>query len=192
MNPYRRIYVKRISLGLGIGFIVVLAALVALNTPFFMHRFGVVTEGVLYRSGMQSEAALTALADDYKLRTLVNLMQEDSASDRRVAMRHGLTYVWIPVKTIPTHEAVDRFLAVMDDPQNYPVLAQCRAGLVRTGIMVALYRMEKEHWIADRAIAEARRFALWNKFEEGSDMSAFLKNYVPRSARAPEKASGDR
>jgi protein tyrosine/serine phosphatase len=157
-----------------------------------MHRFGVVAEGVLYRSGLQNETALAALADDYKLRTLVNLLQEDLASDRLVAMRHGMTYEWIPVETIPTPEAVDRFLAIMDDPKNYPVLVHCRAGLVRTGIMVALYRMEKEHWTADRAIAEARRFALWNKFEEGSDKTTFLKNYVLRFAWTPEKAAGRR
>ena len=34
----------------------------------------------------------------------------------------------------------------MDDPDSYPVLIHCNAGLNRTGVMVAVYRMEYQGW----------------------------------------------
>jgi protein-tyrosine phosphatase len=52
--------------------------------------------------------------------------------------------------------AVEQFLAIMDDSRNYPVLIHCRAGLHRTGVMVALYRMEYEGWTLDEAIRELK------------------------------------
>jgi protein-tyrosine phosphatase len=52
--------------------------------------------------------------------------------------------------------AVAPFLAIMDDPANYPVLIHCRAGLHRTGIYSAIYRMEYQGWSRDAAIRELR------------------------------------
>jgi protein-tyrosine phosphatase len=44
----------------------------------------------------------------------------------------------------------------MDDPANYPVLIHCKAGLHRTGCLVAVYRMEYEGWSPTEAIAEMK------------------------------------
>ncbi len=58
--------------------------------------------------------------------------------------RLGVRYVFMPPalihrKQVPEHrpETIDEFLKLMDDPESYPVLLHCRAGLHRTGVLVA-------------------------------------------------------
>jgi hypothetical protein len=51
-------------------------------------------------------------------------------------------------------DAVAPYLKVLDDPTCYPVLLHCRAGLHRTGVLTAVYRMEYEGWSHALAIAE--------------------------------------
>jgi hypothetical protein len=53
-------------------------------------------------------------------------------------------------------KVIDDFLAVMDDPANHPVLVHCMAGLHRTGLLTAIYRMEYENWSTAEAVRELR------------------------------------
>ncbi len=53
---------------------------------------------------------------------------------------------------------VRKFREVMSDPNNYPVLVHCTAGIHRTGAYCAIYRMEFEHWTNERAIDEVKAF----------------------------------
>ena len=75
----------------------------------------------------------------------------------------GVRYVYLPPDLIPRHlipehrpEAIDKFLALLDDPASYPVLLHCKAGLNRTGCMVAVYRMEYQRWSAAEAVEEMK------------------------------------
>ena len=73
-------------------------------------------------------------------------------------------------------QAIDQFLAVMDDTSNYPVLIHCKAGLHRTGCMVAVYRMEYQGWSAFAALNEAKA----NGFGEfaGSAANDYIMQYI--------------
>ncbi len=44
----------------------------------------------------------------------------------------------------------------MDDEASYPVLIHCRAGLHRTGVLSAVYRMEYQGWSPLEAFEELR------------------------------------
>ena len=74
----------------------------------------------------------------------------------------------------------------MDDPANYPVLIHCKAGLHRTGILVAVYRMEYEGWTPQAAIRELKD----NGFGEFVCSSAnnyvqeYILTYRPRSRKS--------
>ena len=46
----------------------------------------------------------------------------------------------------------------MDDPANHPVLLHCRAGLHRTGVLAAVYRMEYQGWTPAQAIDELKAY----------------------------------
>src|SRR5262249_51100924 len=58
-------------------------------------------------------------------------------------------------------EAIDRFLEIMDDEANHPVLVHCRAGLHRTGAFCAIYRME---------YVDPRLGRRWNQVEAMEEM----------------------
>ena len=46
-----------------------------------------------------------------------------------------------------TQENIDKFLEIMDDPKNHPVLVHCEHGIGRTGLIVSIFRMEYDHWL---------------------------------------------
>ena len=73
---------------------------------------------------------------------------------------------------------VDRFLEVMKDPSNYPVLIHCYAGIHRTGAFCAVYRMEIEHWSNKRAIDELMA-AGYRTLPDDWDLLEFLETFQP-------------
>ena len=75
-------------------------------------------------------------------------------------------------------ENLDAFLRVVDDPANGPVLIHCFAGLHRTGVYCAVYRMEFDRWSNSRAIAEVQACGYANLYEE-LDILEYLENYQP-------------
>ena len=54
---------------------------------------------------------------------------------------------------------MDQYLAILDNPDSYPILIHCQAGLHRTGLLSAVYRMEYEGWTPAQAWREFRRTA---------------------------------
>jgi protein-tyrosine phosphatase len=66
----------------------------------------------------------------------------------------------------------------MDDPDIYPVLIHCRAGLHRTGVLTAVYRMEYQGWDMPAALREVKR----NGFGETTCTTAnpYVDQYVLR------------
>ena len=151
---------------------------------FWFQRYGVVSEGVLYRSALLSETALREKVRQERARTLVNLCDEQAA-DLAVARSEGIEYVWLPETQVPSEQGVERFLALVTDPARRPVHVHCEHGVGRAGVMTAIYRTLVEGWSVDDALAEARRWSLYGSFEDGSDKVAFVRQYV---AKAKTKA----
>src|SRR5947207_10755414 len=79
----------------------------------------------------------------------------------------------------PVEEGVRRFLEVMADRRNYPVLIHCFAGVHRTGAYCAVYRMEFEGWGNEEAIAELKDLG-YAHLEEEWDILNYLERYQPR------------
>ncbi len=153
---------------------------------FVIHRIGAVEPGVLYRSAQLSPAKLDDVIEEYGIRTIVNLREEDPEDEQRVAARHGAAYVWLPSTQVPAKANIDAFLALMDDPKNHPVLVHCEHGVGRTGVLSGVYRMEYEDWKAAEVLDEARWFAFWGSYFDGQDKTQYLEQYVPRDERTNE------
>jgi tyrosine-protein phosphatase SIW14 len=125
-------------------------------------NFGVVREDVLYRSAAPSLSAIGQLQDAYGIRTIVDLRAEvppDRAQVLRYGLRraYGIAYARIAMSDElgPLPDDVDRFLQILDDPHNWPVLVHCAGGRHRTGALCAVYRMEHDGWTNDQAYREA-------------------------------------
>jgi tyrosine-protein phosphatase SIW14 len=146
-------------------------------------RLREVTPDKFYRSGEMTAAGFREAVAFYHFRTVVNLQDEypdpnlsenyfgnGTVKESELCRRLGVRYVYLPPDLIPRRQvpghrpqAIDSFLSLLDDPANYPVLIHCRAGLHRTGVMTAVYRMEYQGWGPRQAIEElkANGFGEW-------------------------------
>lgn len=182
-----------------VGFIVAVLTV----APFLYYRYAYthskrlreVVPGVLYRAGTLTIAGFEEALADLNIRTVVNLQCDcpdpvltdflglTHEKQQDICERMKVNYVWIAPDLISRRKvgperptAIDKFLEVMDDPKSYPVLIHCRAGLHRTGVMTAVYRMEYQGWSNHRALREVKN----NGFGDSACTSAndYIVQYV--------------
>lgn len=112
---------------------------------------------ILLRGGQPSYAGLKALKDA-GVKTIVNLRdgKDDIIEEQAIANELGMKFVSIPLSVFKGVQKAqtEKFLAVVDSEENQPVFVHCRQGQDRCSTMVAMYRMHKESWAADRAYKE--------------------------------------
>jgi protein tyrosine/serine phosphatase len=178
--------------------------LYAFHAQAEMRNFRVVREGVLYRSGKMTLDGLKRAVHDYGIKTVVSLRDADRLDDQAeeaFCAREEINFVRLPPKHWDTtygpaevEPNVRAFLEVMNDPDNYPVLVHCLAGIHRTGAYCAVYRMERERWGNAEAIAEMKAFGYENLDDE-FDILGYLEQFRPSWAApkvepppAPKKA----
>jgi tyrosine-protein phosphatase SIW14 len=117
----------------------------------------------LYRGGQPKTGGLKKLAE-LGIKTVINLRGEsdDTRAEGREAVRLGMRYFSIPMSAAgrPTEEQVKRVIEIIEEKEKAPVFVHCRRGSDRTGAIVAIYRIEKDGWTAERAIEEANRYGL--------------------------------
>ena len=98
------------------------------------------------------------------VRTVLNLRYErpQVAAEEKAAEAAGLRFFSVPMYGLlrPTDEQITDALAIIHDPDNWPVFVHCVRGADRTGVVVACYRIEHAKWTAERAIQEARALGM--------------------------------
>ena len=144
-----------------------LIAFMLLAVPFgyasYRHKelrsFRVVKDGVLYRSGQLTLPGLKRVVYDYNIKTVITLRDGHTAGEpapdtkeEEYCQAQEINYFRLPLRKWSERvgpDAIDlnvkQFLEVMANPENYPVLVHCFAGVHRTGAYCAIYRMEHEH-----------------------------------------------
>ena len=201
----------------------VVLALVVAGIPFahyrasYAHakRLRVVNPDRLYRCGQLTADGFREAVKRYGVRTVVNLQQEakdplipqswqgkPSILESEVCASLGVKYVQLdggvldrpPDGSTTRPEVIDEFLEVLDDPANHPVLVHCKAGLHRTGLMVAVYRMEYEGWSKSRVTRELRAngFGTFMATEGNPYLVDFISNYEPGFRRGRPVSAGSR
>lgn len=184
----------------------VLLVIAAGPVAFYRHRelhernFRVVADGILYRSGQLTPAGLDRIIRERGIRTVVSLRKNHERSDgweKAFCAERGVRHVRIVPRVwaadeegdIPAELAVRQFLEVMDNPEHYPVLVHCLAGIHRTGTMVAIFRMEYHGWTLEQALAEMHHCG-FEPEEMGQDLAAYLRTYLPRRRQQSIPAAG--
>jgi hypothetical protein len=144
-------------------------------------RFREVTPGKFYRCGQMSASAFRKEIHDHGIKLVINLQDEypdpllsegywdaPHIPESEVCKEAGAKFVFLSFAgdrgllernaASPTHrpQVIDDFLKLCDDPNNYPILVHCLAGLHRTGALTAVYRMEYEGWPVADAVRELR------------------------------------
>src|SRR5262245_56637819 len=148
----------------------------------------VVREGVLYRCAQLPVSSLKRLIHDHGIRTIISLRDTADAPDlaeEAYCLKEGIRFVRLPPRpwsapdgSVPAEETVKQFCEVMNNPANHPVLVHSFAGIHRTGICCAVYRMEFEGWSNARAIAEMCDLG-YSLLEIHTDVREYLEQYRP-------------
>jgi protein tyrosine/serine phosphatase len=180
------------------GFMIVaLLVGVPLGYGFFLkvniRNFHQVREGVLYRSGQMSTFGLRTMIHDHGIKYVITLRDAVYPSDpppdlaeEEYCREQEIGYFripprswWAPAGQVPADEGVRKFLEIMDNPDNYPVLIHCFGGIHRAGAFSAIYRMEYQHWTNAEAMAEMKTCG-YNTLDDEWDISTYLEKYCPR------------
>jgi tyrosine-protein phosphatase SIW14 len=106
-----------------------------------LRNFRVVEDRVLYRAGQPSPAGLERVIHDYDIRTVVSFREHRGTGEpgtgddweAELCRIKGINHVRIPIQgwwtapdgVVPGDEDVRRFLDLMADRRNHPVLAHC-------------------------------------------------------------------
>jgi protein tyrosine phosphatase (PTP) superfamily phosphohydrolase (DUF442 family) len=179
-------------------------------------RLRVVTDGKFYRSGQLTAEGFRAAHAKYGFKTVINLQEEDQFRDPLIpmkafgkpAIKQSVVLAALGVKSITIDggqldidgkkdlpddyrpPVVDDYLALLDDPANYPILIHCKAGLHRTGLMTAIYRMEYEHRTPGEAMDELRAngFGTFAATEANVYVKHLISGYRP-GVRKPAAAA---
>jgi len=182
--------------------LIALLTIAVIALPFGYYRYGytqykrvrVVTEGKVYRCGQLTKDGFKETIDRLGIRTLINLQDEDpnpslgnGLTEAELCKKLGVNYVYMPPQLVQEGEplTIERFLAVCDDKNAYPIMLHCKAGLHRTGTMAAFYRIEYEGWTPQAAMRElmANGFSLKQCHVKNPYIKNYLVDYIPRAQR---------
>ncbi len=171
-------------------------------------RLRPVEEGKLYRSGCMTADGFRDAIQKLGIKTVISFWDEDpdptlyanrfsssSIKESDLCKSLDVNYRFIYVRLISDDragkdrpEAIDEFFKIMDDPKNHPVLIHCKAGLHRTGVMAAVYRMEYNGWTRQEAMHELRAHGFGHFLANSSNdyILQYVMPYTPRSQRSED------
>ena len=148
----------------------VIIAIVGLVRHFHIKNFQVVESGVLYTSGQPRGMDYTRLLYKYHIATFVNVRvvtehrEQNWYNEEVMWMReNGVNYVELPIerkdrsRQFPDEATQKKFLEIMADEQNLPVLVHGSSGRKRESILAALWLVKAKGYSAAQAIEVVER-----------------------------------
>jgi len=136
----------------------------------------------LFRGAAPTEAGMQSLKET-GARSIIDLRKpsEVRQGERIAAQASGMVYTNVPLHGLgaPSDEQVRTVLSLIDTLPS-PVFIHCVHGCDRTGTIIACYRIARDQWSAESALAEAKRYGL-SDFERG------MKKYIRHFGQTPKK-----
>jgi tyrosine-protein phosphatase SIW14 len=179
------------------------------QTYRYAKRLRTVVEGKVYRSGCMTADGLRDAIQKYQIKTVLNLQEEapdpalpnhyftlQTTPESAVCQELGVKFLFMPVDLVYSRDlprkhapAIDNFLKLLDDPDTYPILFHCRAGLHRTGVLAALYRQEYEGWSREDALRELKNHGFGEFVSSAANpyIVQYILKYEPRRQQASQR-----
>ena len=172
---------------------VTISAVILPVTTYFIARhkvlyhFAVVDEGKVYRSGTLSELGLRWAKDISGFKTIVNLRSKEENKlpwhqcEVVFAKNSQVKLIDMPMEpdTPPTPAQCKRFLDIFKSPDNLPVIIHCHQGVVRTAMMVAVYKIGASHEKNDSVFSIMETFGHNLEKPSRKNVKNFILQYDP-------------
>lgn len=154
-----------------------------------LYHFETVDEGKVYRSGCLTERGLRWAHELTGFKTIINLRsvaerdegkwyrtEKDFAESRKINMID----IPMPPDTPPDEAQVKHFLSVITNPEMLPALIHCQAGVTRTGMMIAVYKISVLEEDNEKVLRELPMYG--HKFDERLAVKNFILRYKKNNA----------
>lgn len=153
-----------------IGLIIVLlviATAILLVRHFHIKNFHIIEPGVLYTSGQPRGMDYTRLLYKYHIATIVNVRSASEHRERNWyneeitwAKNNGVKYLELPVQRanyFPDEQTQGRFLDVMADKENLPVLLHGSGGVTRAPFLTTVWLIKSRGYTVQETINVAEK-----------------------------------
>jgi protein tyrosine/serine phosphatase len=149
-------------------------------------NFGKVTD--FYYRGAQPKGEEYSQLAAVGVKTVIDLRDDPKDYARTLAARAGLKYINLPMsdKSYPSPDAAAKFLALVNDQENWPVYVHCAGGRHRTGAMTAVFRMTMQGWDVERAYEEMKDYDFYTRWGH-KDMKRYVFDYYRELNRQAEQ-----
>jgi protein tyrosine/serine phosphatase len=165
-----------------------------------LYHFRTVDPGKLYRSGTLSRRGWDKVYALTGIKTVINLrsaaeMNAGSwyATEKEFAAAKGVSLIDLsmPYDAPPTPDQVKRFLAIVTDPKRFPVLVHCEMGVIRTGMMVAVYRIAVLQEANRKVLEDLPMFG--HTLDKRPEVTKFILDFTPdkNGGGLPGQVRGD-
>jgi protein tyrosine phosphatase (PTP) superfamily phosphohydrolase (DUF442 family) len=166
------------------------------------YHLAAVQPGVLYRTGNRSGREFANAVRKVRPRTVVCLVDDDEVASPQKPQfneefaflkEQGVRLERIPIRLggWPSSEDVQRFLRIVQQPENQPVIVHCAQGVRRTGMMVAAYQLSLDPGRYDKQKAKDAIQGFGHSDRTVRDVQKFIDVYDPQSRTVPPMALSD-
>jgi protein tyrosine phosphatase (PTP) superfamily phosphohydrolase (DUF442 family) len=157
---------------------------------FQTYHLATVKAGVLYRDGNRGMREYTTAIRKVRPKVVVSLLDDNEMADpdepqfakeEAFLKEHGIRLERIKVKLggWPQGDDLQRFIDIVNDPKNQPVLVHCAQGVRRTGMFVAAYQCSVLKMSKDQARQSILKFGHGQR--SIGDVEKFIDAYDPAS-----------
>jgi tyrosine-protein phosphatase SIW14 len=117
---------------------------------------------LIYRGGQPKPGGIKKLVE-LGIKTVINLRDDDERArlEEQEVKAAGLVYYNRPLPRLdrPDDKQINELLILLTNSDK-PVFVHCKRGSDRTGVLIAIYRIEHSGWTSDQAKSEANRYGM--------------------------------
>jgi len=182
---------KILALAVGIG-ITVLIGYYA-YWALVQYKFTTITEHQIYQSAQMPPDEILGVARERGIRTVIDLRTAEQTTEieaeREALDGTEVAYFHLPTGDIPDEATVVKFLEIVGDPVNRPVLVHCHHGVGRSVLFSSLFRVEFENWDNEAARREVEPLHWRGNFGPDSAKGRYLLSYKPHQTAVTFRAN---
>jgi hypothetical protein len=172
------------SIAISVGIVV---GLVIRHHQRFKHM-AVHDQGMVYRCAWLEPDVFSEVIEKYQIRAVVNLCNPGEMGEsrwvgqREAVFNAGARLIELPMPTSVdiTEPILKEHLAILADPDNYPMLVHCQHGVTRTSKLLSMYDIVFREMSAAESLAAQ---PLFGRVDHNVHVRAFVKEFAKQHER---------